>query len=261
MILVFSGTGNSLFAAQHLAELLGDSAPTVFPDRPTDVADVERVVWAFPVYSWGVPPVVVDWMRHVMQGCPALSGAEHYAVMTCGDDTGLTARQWQRLIGECGGQARAAFSVQMPNTYVLMKGFDVDAPEVAEAKIAAAPARLADIAGRIRAHATTDDCVRGSFAWVKSAIIYPWFVRHAMSPRPFHASDACVGCGLCARSCPMANITMTEQHRPAWADRCAMCLRCYHICPHRAVQYGRATAGKSRYSNLISLTAAKTEKQ
>ena len=47
--------------------------------------------------------------------------------------------------------------------------------------------------------------------------------------------------------------------RPAWSDRCALCLRCYHICPHRAVQYGRATAAKSRYSDLISLTRTKSQ--
>ena len=37
-----------------------------------------------------------------------------------------------------------------------------------------------------------------------------------MSPRPFHASDACVGCGICARSCPTGNITM-KGGRPAWS--------------------------------------------
>lgn len=256
MILVFSGTGNSMFAALRLGERLADDGLTVYPDRPACTGD--RTVWVFPVYSWGVPPVVVKWIRETMRECPGLRSVPHYALLTCGDDTGLTARQWRRLIADCGGDARAAFSVQMPNTYVLMKGFDTDSPEVAEAKIAAAPARIAEIAARILSGTAADDCIRGRFAWVKSAVIYPWFVRHAMSPRPFHASDACVGCGICARSCPTDNITM-KGGRPAWSDRCALCLRCYHLCPHRAVQYGHATADKSRYSDLISLTRTKSQ--
>lgn len=39
-------------------------------------------------------------------------------------------------------------SVIMPNTYVLMKGFDVDTPEVADAKLKAMPDRVAHIAAK-----------------------------------------------------------------------------------------------------------------
>lgn len=192
--------------------------------------------------------MVVKWIKANTKACRT----HCYGVMTCGDDTGNTSRQLRRVIALTGGHVRATFSVIMPNTYVLMKGFDTDPEDVAEAKLDAAPARVAAIADAIACGFSGDDVVRGRFAWFKSAVIYPWFRRFAMSPKPFHATDDCVGCSICARACPLANITMREG-RPSWGDDCALCLRCYHICPRRAVAYGNATRGKSRYSRLMSL--------
>lgn len=244
MIVYFSGTGNTRFVALRLAELLGDRdvAMDVASETPAVNEIGQRMVWCFPTYSWGVPPVVVDYINKVKA-----SGADninHYMVTTCGDDMGLTDRQWRRLIRKRGWKADGAFAVIMPNTYVLMKGFNVDPPKVAAAKVSAAPERIAEIARRIE-RGGSDLLVRGGWAWVKSRIIYPWFCRFEMSPKPFHATGGCTGCGLCARSCPMHNIRM-DSGEPCWGDRCALCLRCYHICPRRAVAYGKATDGKGQ---------------
>lgn len=253
MILVFSGTGNSMSVARQLADRLGDRV-SVYPDV-AEAAGGERVVWVFPVYSWGVPPVVKKWMD---AAAPKLGASgRHYAVMTCGDDAGLAGRMWRRLAAGHGWTPAGEFTVIMPNTYVLMKGFDTDPVEIAEAKLAAAPAAVAKIAEAIgRGTDAGDNTVKGRFAWLKTAVIYPWFVRHAMSPRPFHPDGGCVGCGLCARSCPLGNIRM-ENRRPCWGDNCALCLRCYHVCPHRAVAYGKATRGKSRHTAMLGLLGLK----
>ena len=135
----------------------------------------------------------------------------------------------------------------MPNTYVLLPGFDVDSPVVADAKLAAAPARISAIARGIRHRARVDDVIRGSMPWLKSRIVYPLFRRFMMSPRPFRATDSCTSCGLCARECPMGNITIGSDGRPSWGDDCALCLGCYNRCPSHAVAYGRATAAKGQY--------------
>ncbi len=248
MIPVFSGTGNSLYVARLLAaaDCLDDRVVR-FPDCE-EAAPGERVVWCFPVYSWGVPPVVIKWIQSV---APSLKkSGHHYAVMTCGDDTGNAPSQWRRLMKKLGFEAAMAYSVQMPNTYVLMKGFDTDPVALEKEKLEAAPARVKLIAGNIRDNIPGDLCVRGSWPWVKSAVIYPWFVRNAMSPRPFHPTPQCVGCGLCARTCPLGNITMKDK-RPSWGDNCVLCLRCYHICPHHAVAYGKATKDKSQYNTML----------
>ena len=130
-----------------------------------------------------------------------------------------------------------------------MKGFDVDPEALAREKLEASKQRVAEIARRIKNGETDDDVIKGRFAWFKSNVIYPWFRRFAMSPKPFHATADCTGCGLCSRRCPLGNITMDDSRRPCWGNDCALCLRCYHVCPVAAVQYGKATRGKGRYLN------------
>ncbi len=250
MIFVFSGTGNSLYVAHRLSGILGDKVIQITKGCQLLAPDNGRIIWVFPVYSWGIPPVVQREIESYRHG----ANVEHFAVMTCGDDTGNTHRQWRRLINKLGGRPMSTYSVQMPNTYVLMKGFDVDPDNIANDKLNRADARISNIADQIKSGtANIDDVTTGDFAWVKSTVIYPWFKRFAMSPRPFHPTDACIRCGLCAKSCPMQNIIM-DGSQPSWGNDCALCLRCYHICPTRAVAYGNATLNKGQYKTLIKTT-------
>lgn len=245
MIALFSGTGNSLAVARQISASLGDDIVLMAPGTLL-TPGAERIIWVFPVYSWGLPPVVDDFIK----AQPSLAGRPHYCVLTCGDDVGQADLRWHRAVRRRGAtDIRACRSVQMPNTYVCMKGFDIDAPALAQSKMDAALPAVDGICRDIAAGATDTKVTRGAFAWIKSAVIYPWFRRRCMSPRRFRTTDGCTACGLCARSCPLGNITMDgapDDRSPAWHDRCTLCLRCYHICPHHAVHYGAATLHKGR---------------
>lgn len=247
MIFCFSGTGNSLWVAQRLSTVLGDEI-TAINDcyAPIHSAD-NRVIWVFPIYSWGLPPIVRKFMSN--RNVSISGGASHYMVCTCGDDIGLAHKQWQKISEKRGWIARSTFSVQMPNTYTLMKGFDVDSPQTAQLKLAEAPSRVDFIAQQIKIGdkaMVTDDVVTGRWAWIKTRIIYPYFMKFCMSSKPFHATEDCISCGKCSQECPLQNIVMTDNH-PQWGDNCTMCLRCYHTCPRHAVAYGKATKGKGQY--------------
>lgn len=252
MIIFFSGTGNSERVARRLSALLDDTNTVRLEGdmllnpggADLDADESGRIIWVFPTYSWGVPPAVARFISECAIK-PAAKQARHFMVTTCGDDMADTDRQWRRLLLRRGLDARGAFAVIMPNTYVLMKGFDTDAPGLAKAKLDASEERVREIARAIASDAPSS-LIRGSFAWIKSHVIYPWFIRHAMSPKPFHADGGCIGCGICVKGCPMDNITM-ENGMPVWGEKCAMCLRCYHYCPRHAVAYGNKTDGKGQW--------------
>ena len=62
--------------------------------------------------------------------------------------------------------------------------------------------------------------------------------RHKYDKTPFAvwnlAEDRCIGCGICERVCPMANITLVDG-KPVFRDRCAYCFACFHFCPQQAL--------------------------
>lgn len=74
---------------------------------------------------------------------------------------------------------------------------------------------------------------------------YKWFIKADR----FTASDACVGCGKCVRSCPLNNISLAES-KPVWGSSCTHCVACINLCPTGAIEYGRMSLGKPRYQCL-----------
>ncbi len=246
MIFWHSGTGNSASVAARLASLLSERTCRIDKDVSScfDLQDGERVIWVFPIYSWGIPPTVLSFIRSVTL---AGEGLRHFMVCTCGDDVGLSHSQWRKEIRRRGWLPVGTWSVQMPNNYVLLPGFDVDAVSVAERKLEQSEERLQTVARGIRHAARVDDVVRGSFPWLKSHVLYPLFVRFLMSPRPFAHTDECVHCGKCAAVCPRRNVRIGQDCCPSWGSDCAMCLACYHVCPKHAVRYGQRTVRKHQY--------------
>lgn len=257
MILVFSGTGNTLAVAHHLAEHLADSIRRFTADeliRPSEAvitSDDRRIIWMFPTYSWGVPPIILNLIRNARLHFNP--DAEHWMVTTAGDDSGEITRQWRKAMRLRNLKTRAAFSVTMPNTYTMMKGFDVDSPEVADKKLRAMPDEAARIAAAITGGSDIDSVVRGSWPRFKTRVIYPWFRRYMITAKGFHTNDECTRCGWCIRNCPLGNISADADLYPRWGDKCTMCERCYHGCPSHAVEWRKATRGKGQYRNFIKL--------
>lgn len=128
-----------------------------------------------------------------------------------------------------------------------MAGFDVDPEAKALDKIEHAPKRIAEIAALMLKDTPATDLTRGSLPWIKTRVVYPWFMRHQVAPRRFNVDNRCVGCRKCADGCPLSNISM-EAGRPTWGDTCAFCLNCYHVCPTHAIDWKHTAARKGQYS-------------
>lgn len=252
MIFYFSGTGNSAWVARQLAEGQHEDliaiADEMNKDREFALKAGEKVGFVFPVYAWGPPEIVIRFVRQLrINGTPGYL----FFVCTCGDDTGRTPQVFASAIRRKGWKCMAGYSVTMPNTYVSLPGFDVDPKDVEERKVQTAVSRVRFINGELSARVRMErfDCHEGALPFTKTYVLRPLFKTFLMSPEPFHATDACIGCRKCEKVCPVQNITAKE--RPQWGGNCTQCLACYHVCPVHAVQYGKATQKKGQYQRFL----------
>ena len=246
MIFYFSGTGNSQWVAQQLAEALCEIVHPITGKHSNKIYSLqpgERVGFVFPVYSWAPPEVVLRWIASLQfNQVPEYI----YFVCTCGDDTGKTPRIFRQAVADRGWVCHAGFSVVMPNTYVCLPGFDVDSQELQNRKITQAKERISQLKEWIIAKVSRFDCHEGSMPFVKSYVLRPFFNRFLTSPRAFHVKDTCISCGKCEQVCPLHNIQL-ENSKPVWGANCSMCLACYHHCPTHAIAYGKQTQKKGQY--------------
>lgn len=259
MILYYSATGNTRYAARLLAERLQTEAFNIL-DLPENLAEKlagdDSVGLMFPIYCWGVPPVMrrfVDQLKGPLKSTVS-DGAYLFAVCTCGDEAGTAMRSLDTLLQkEFGRRANALWSVIMPNTYVMLPGFDVDSPEVEAEKLSKAPGRLSEIASLVRERKDgVYDVVQGSMPRLRSAL-FPVFEKWGVNTKWWNVSDACIGCGKCAANCPAHNITL-QDGRPVWGSNCFSCCACYHCCPVNAISYASFTKGKGQYHSVCENT-------
>lgn len=92
MILYFSGTGNSKYVAQRMAEALNQSLLSI-NDRirshnTSPVETDERLVIVTPTYAWRIPRLVRDWLLET----EFPGAAQVWFIMTCGSEIGHASR-------------------------------------------------------------------------------------------------------------------------------------------------------------------------
>ena len=257
MIYYFSGTRNSRYAAMRLGSLTGEEVRFIPATDPylesLDIQNDRSIGIVFPVYAWGVPPIVTDFIRKLpeafMEDAKA-NAVPVWIVATCGDETGMATDMLRKQLGKRGVAAAGSWSLLMPNVYVLLPGFGTDSKEIETEKLRNAVGRLEHIASCINEEKWEDDVHLGPWPRLKTSIVYPLFKRWGVNTKKWHYTEACIGCGKCARACPVGNIAMTDG-RPKWGTDCTSCCACYHVCPTRGAQYGSVTRNAGQFYNNL----------
>jgi len=240
MIYYFSGTGNSKWAAEQLADKTEDELCNI-ADLLNDknwhltVKKGEAFGLVFPVYGWSAPLVVLDWLKKVSFE----EGVYCYAVCTCGVDCGLTMNTLTRYM-----PLQSGFSLIMPENYITL--FKAESPQNISHKIAVASSRLDNISKAILSKKQVFDVFQGKLPAFKSRFVSPIFNAFYMNDKKYYTTSSCTGCGLCSEACPLKNIQLIDG-TPHWQGNCTQCMACICRCPALAIEYGKKTHGKDRY--------------
>lgn len=237
MIFYFSGTGNSKWVAMKVAEKINDKTFDISRAKEVpEIGEDKQVGFVFPVYAWGVPEPMKIFARKLKK-----VNAFTFGICTCGEDAGVTMKKFSEIY-----HLDSAYSIAMPNNYLI--GSDLEEKEVVLSKIKNAEQEIEKISGEIANLKKVYRVNEGKFAKLKSGIANFGFNKFARSTAPFYAEkEKCNGCGLCAKTCPCSAIEI-KNGSPVWKGNCYQCLRCINSCPQTAIQYGKKTAGRRRYT-------------
>ncbi len=242
VIALYTGTGNSLYAAKRIAEKTGEDTVIRFTEDFLSGAyelpvGTDRLGIIFPVYFGGVPCPVRRFIREYLASHDNSGLGYVFVIATHGGSPIYALADADRELQDAGIALSYASSVRMPDGYLpLMK--KAISPEKAEAMREKADVKLAvaadDIAGE-RIHLPQ----RGP----------GWRIIRSISAKmkpgensKLKLSQSCTGCGVCASICPEGNITM-ENGRPVMGSSCVSCFACYHRCPVNAIEY-KGAAGQ-----------------
>lgn len=253
MIFFFSATGNSEHIARRIAEKTGDKAISMvdaYKDgiNSSQLEDGEALGFIFPVYAFSIPAIVANFIKQL--GKRKLGGDRYvFAVFTCGANSGSTYYDLQKILRRGNMELKFARDIVMPDNYLIMFN---SPPKETQAGMLAAADEAADLTAEAVKYRREEVIFSAKNApRIFSRLFSVFFNKYALSTKKFHADDACNACGLCAEVCPVQAITIADG-APVWSkSRCEKCMACINRCPTAAIQYGKSTRGRARYTHPI----------
>ena len=251
-IFFFSGTGNTWWITQQIAEALQEQGLEVktysieqIPPQQA-AALMEQAVGVglgFPIYGSDAPRIFTDWLKELpvlKEKKPTLS------YVTQGMWSGTGCNFLEEVYREKGLELKWSREFNMPNNICLPK-FALMFPYVSEPEKWAGTLEkrkkdvqvlAARIAGEIR-YRQHNDLISRAAAWIQRG---PFRLMHDPGRTLWSVDEKCLGdkCGRCTRICPVANISMVDgkaQH----GEACVYCMRCFNFCPTQAIHYWGAS--------------------
>ena len=244
MIFYFSATGNSKHVAERIAAVTGDETVSIAECMKSGTFEFDglgSVGIVSPTYMWGLPSVVRDFLQELK-----LENTPDYLwfAATYGTTPGQTARFADDILRTKGLALSARFSVKMPDTWTPI--FDLSDEEKVQRLNDAAEAQIDAVADMISAR-TAGDFMQRKTPIALTKLVHGFQYDRMRRTGHLAIEDSCVGCGLCAKNCPVSAIEI-QDGRPVWVkDKCAMCLGCLHRCPKFAIQYDDRTRSHGQY--------------
>ncbi len=242
IIFYFTGTGNSLKVARDIAKELDNceiKLVTNFNESQLEEG-YNSVGFVFPVYAGNLPNCFIKFLQNV--DFRSNSEAYFYGVSTQGSTSGNSLVNLNNLLENQGLGLSGAFDVKMFANYVALYNMKNNAEE-ANAEASKVVGKIArNISEKVNTEIPTKVNKISEFS---STFMAPKFGE---KDKGFNVSNACTGCSICEKVCPVRNIEISF-NKPTFKHVCEQCMACIQNCPTKALNYKNKTQKRGRYIN------------
>jgi ferredoxin len=239
LIAYFTGTGGTEMVVKELEKRLDDMGCSVetFPidlskikslDAANDrIKETDRLVVAYPVYSYDAPLPVHRWI----DGLEKADGTKASVLSISAGGVVPSNRTCRKHciehLEEKGFTVDYERMITMPSNYAGTASEDINI-----LLIKAVP---------LIAHAVANDILNDVVHTEKKAVaILPLIAAKAFGGfakdfgKKLRITDDCTDCKWCEKNCPTNNLTINDGQISA-SDHCTLCLRCVYGCPAKAL--------------------------
>ena len=208
MILYFTGTGNSKFVADYLADKLDDKVISLNKiiknnERLVCTSDKTYVLVA-PVYAWRLPEIVEQTIKSAqLEGCK-----NFYCIATMGENSGDTDKYIKNIIEDKGMSFKGYIGVAMQNNYLTME--KMPSKDNAEKALNNIIPKLETISNAIKNLTPLYKDDKTPMAALMSGVVNKGFSKYMLKNPAFTVDSNCINCGKCVEYCPVNNIELVN---------------------------------------------------
>ncbi len=242
MLFYFTATGNSLYVAKQLDDNLISIPQELNKENRCYKDDSIGIVC--PLFEFEIPPLVKKFIRE-----SSFETNYFYIIVTFGCHFGCVGQRTQEFLESINQPADYINTIIMHDNAIIV--FDMDEQRKLEEgkKVDEHIAKIkADIEERKKMIQTSPQ---------EETDFYNHYIESKAKNGPMYTfplykvTDQCIGCGTCAKVCPMGCI-LIKNARPVYDyTNCANCMACIQACPKKALQFlsVKEPNPNSRYRN------------